>query len=105
MKYNNQLESFSGVSVPTKSGFKFEAHEGEVMCVAWDYNGRYFSTASTDRKIKVWELTTGGRQVECRANLVGSNAAVMSVHFDTNCSMVLGASNDFASRHTTLALN
>jgi len=92
----------SGVSVPTKSGFKFEAHEGEVMCVAWDYNGRYFSTASTDRKIKVWELTTGGRQVECRANLVGSNAAVMSVHFDTNCSMVLGASNDFASRIWTI---
>lgn len=92
----------SGVSVPTKSAFKFEAHEGEVMCVSWDYSGRYFATASTDRKIKVWEMTTGGRQVECRANLVGSNAAVMSVHFDNNCSMVLGASNDFATRIWTI---
>ena len=48
---------FLGVTVPTKAAFKLEAHEGEVMCVQWDYPGRYFATAGTDRKIKVWEIS------------------------------------------------
>ena len=45
------------MTVPTKAAFKLEAHEGEVMCVQWDYPGRYFATAGTDRKIKVWEIS------------------------------------------------
>ena len=81
--------------------FKFEAHEGEVNCASWDYNGRLFATAGTDRKIKVWELGTC-HQAELKASLVGSNAAVMRVQFDQNCTMLLGASNDFATRVWTI---
>jgi len=91
----------AGVTVPTKAAFKFEAHEGEVMCVQWDYPGRYFATAGTDRKIKVWEIAKY-HQAECKSTLVGSNAAVMRVDFDLNGTMVLGSSNDFATRVWTI---
>jgi len=90
-----------GVSIPTKSVLKFDAHEGEVMCVQWDFSGRYFATAGTDRKIKVWDISSHC-QADCKASLVGSNAAVMAVDFDQNGTMVLGASNDFATRVWTI---
>ena len=89
------------MTVPTKAAFKFEAHEGEVMCVQWDFGGRYFATAGTDRKIKVWEIERL-QQAECKATLTGSNAAVMGVDFDLNGTMVLGASNDYATRVWTI---
>lgn len=89
------------MTVPQKAAFKFDAHEGEVMCVRWDFAGRYFATSGTDRKIKVWE-NSKYHQVECKATLVGSNATVMGLDFDQNGTMVLGASNDFATRIWTV---
>ena len=40
---------------------------------------------------------------ECKGMLVGSNAGVMSVDFDTTGTLILGASNDFASRVWTVS--
>ena len=37
-----------------------------------------------------------------KSTLTGSNAAVMSLDFDTTGSIILGASNDFASRVWTV---
>ena len=58
---------------------------------------RYFATAGADRKIKIWEISKG-INVDLKCTLAGSNAAVMGVDFDTTGSMILGASNDFATR-------
>lgn len=45
-------------------------------------------------------LIAGG--YECKGILVGSNAGVMSVDFDSSGQHILGASNDFASRVWTV---
>ena len=85
-----------GVTVPTRAYLKFDAHDNEIMTAKWDQHGRTLATAGADRKIKLWEVAKG--VAECRATLTGSNAAVMSVDFDMTGSLVLGASNDFATR-------
>lgn len=41
--------------------------------------------------------------VENKGTLVGSNAGVMSVDFDSTGAYIVGASNDFASRVWTVA--
>ena len=43
---------------------------------------RYFATAGADRKIKIWEISQG-INVDLKATLAGSNAAVMGIDFDT----------------------
>lgn len=40
--------------------------------------------------------------VESKGMLVGSNAGVMSVDFDSTGTLILGASNDYASRVWTV---
>jgi len=90
----------TGSNVPSTSTCKFECHEGEVNCVSWDYSGRFLATSGSDRKIKVWDCD--GYRSDVRSTLVGSNAAVISVDFDQNSSMVLGSCNDFATRVWTL---
>jgi len=90
-----------GVTVPTRVHMKFEAHEGEVMSARWDTTGRYFATSGADRKIKIWEMSQRSSP-ELRATLVGSNAAVMGIDFDSSGSMILGSSNDFATRVWTV---
>lgn len=42
-------------------------------------------------------------KMESRGTLVGSNAAVNSVDFDSTGTMVLATSNDYASRVWTIA--
>jgi len=91
----------AGVVIPTKCIVKFEAHDGEIMSCKWDYAGRYFATAGADRKIKIWEIAKG-ISCELKATLTGSNAAVMGIDFDTSGSMILGSSNDFATRVWTI---
>jgi autophagy-related protein 16 len=90
-----------GVSVPTRVHYKFEAHEGEVMGAKWDTTGRYFATSGADRKIKIWEMSQRSSP-ELRATLVGSNAAVMGIDFDSSGGMILGSSYDFATRVWTV---
>ena len=67
------------------------------MCVRWDVMGKYFATAGADRKIKIWEISKG-INIDLKSSLAGSNAAVMGIDFDATGSLILGASNDFASR-------
>jgi len=49
-----------------------------------------------------FEFILGG-QYESKGMLVGSNAAVMSVDFDSTGTLILAASSDFASRVWTVA--
>jgi len=49
-----------------------------------------------------FEFISGG-QHESKGMLVGSNAAVMSVDFDSTGTLILAASSDFASRVWTVA--
>jgi len=86
----------TGCTVPNRAYLQFDAHDNEIMTVRWDATGRLLATAGADRKIKLWEVVKG--TADCRATLTGSNAAVMSVDFDASGTMVLGASNDFATR-------
>jgi len=90
-----------GVIVPTRVHMKFDAHDGEVMSARWDYSGRYFATSGADRKIKIWEMSQRATP-ELRATLVGSNAAIMGIDFDSAGTMILGSSNDFATRVWTV---
>ena len=89
------------MTIPTKAHIKFEAHDGEIMSARWDYAGRYFATAGADRKIKIWEISKG-ISCELKSTLTGSNAAVMGIDFDTSGTMILGSSNDFATRVWTI---
>ena len=41
---------------------------------------------------------SSGINIDLKATLAGSNAAVMGIDFDTTGSLILGASNDFATR-------
>ena len=41
-------------------------------------------------------------QCSCRGTLTGSNAGITSVEFDANGTMMLAASNDFATRVWTV---
>lgn len=58
----------------------------------------YFSSEWVE--LTYFLLLTGG--YECKGMLVGSNAGVMSVDFDSSGNYLLGASNDYASRVWTV---
>ncbi|XP_076682427.1 autophagy-related 16 isoform X4 [Andrena cerasifolii] len=91
-------EGISGLptSVPTKVSVTFNAHDGEVYAVKWSPAERFLATGGADRKVKLWIITKGAW--ESKGILVGSNAGVMSVDFDSTGSLILAASNDYASR-------
>ncbi|XP_030756725.1 autophagy-related protein 16-1 isoform X2 [Sitophilus oryzae] len=96
-------EGFGPISqstLPTKVHLKFDAHEGEVNAVKWSPVDRLVVTGGADRKVKLWDVSKGTQ--DNRGVLVGSNAGVMSVDFDTSGSLILGASNDFAARIWTV---
>ncbi|PVD18631.1 hypothetical protein C0Q70_21181 [Pomacea canaliculata] len=88
-------------TVPSRALCKFDAHDGEVNAVQWGPSGRIFATGGADRKIKLWETISG--TCNNRGVLTGSNAGIMSVEFDDEENLILGASNDFASRVWSLA--
>ncbi|XP_055716111.1 autophagy-related protein 16-1 isoform X2 [Phlebotomus papatasi] len=92
---------FFSVSLPTSVHLKFDAHDGEVNAVRWCPLDRIIATGGADRKVKLWDVGTG--TMEPRGTLVGSNAGVNSVDFDSTGTMILGTSNDFASRVWTVA--
>ncbi|XP_014256099.1 autophagy-related protein 16-1 isoform X2 [Cimex lectularius] len=83
-------------AVPTTVAISFDAHESEISAVKWSPVDKIVATGGTDRKVKLWDISKG--LAESKGQLVGSNASVMSVNFDTNGSFILGASNDFATR-------
>ncbi|XP_077272916.1 autophagy-related 16 isoform X3 [Temnothorax americanus] len=88
-------------AVPTKVSVTFSAHEGEVYAVKWSPTDRILATGGADRKVKLWNITKGTS--ESKGILVGSNAGVMSVDFDSTGTLILGASNDYASRVWTVS--
>lgn len=49
------------------------------------------------------KILFSGGQYESKGALVGSNAAVMSIDFDSTGTLILGASNDFATRVWTVS--
>ena len=110
-----------------------EAHDGEVYAVRWNTSGSRFATGSFDKKVKIWEVSSGkssptpllfphpllsvpgnlcsgstfsryvGRCV-CTSTLVGCNAGIKSVEFDSADEHLLAAtSNDFGVRLWTIA--
>merc|ERR1719500_1757612 len=81
----------AAVTVPSRVHMRFDAHEGEVMSARWDTTGRFFATSGADRKIKIWEMSQRSSP-DLRATLVGSNAAVMGIDFDSSGAMILGSS-------------
>ncbi|KAH0555221.1 hypothetical protein KQX54_016164 [Cotesia glomerata] len=83
-------------AVPTDVAVKFSAHDGEVSAVKWSPVDRILATGGADRKVKLWDISKG--TFESKGMLIGSNASVMSVDFDSTGTLILGASNDFASR-------
>ncbi|XP_049821111.1 autophagy-related protein 16-1 isoform X2 [Aethina tumida] len=88
-------------TLPTKVNVKFDAHEGEVNAVKWSPVDRIVATGGADRKVKLWDISKGS--FESKGILVGSNAGVMAVDFDPSGALILGASNDYASRVWTVA--
>nr|CAH7712383.1 unnamed protein product [Callosobruchus chinensis] len=88
-------------SLPSKVNVKYDAHEGEVSAVRWSPVDRILATGGADRKLKLWDISNG--TFENKGTLVGSNAGVMAVDFDSSGSLILGASNDYATRVWTVA--
>ncbi|XP_033760176.1 autophagy-related protein 16-1-like [Pecten maximus] len=88
-------------SLPEKAQYKFDAHDSEVNAIRWSPSGAIFATGGTDRKIKLWEVMGG--KCESKGFLMGSNQGITSLDFDLEESLILGASNDFASRVWSLS--
>lgn len=88
-------------ALPSKVTIKFDAHEGEVNAVKWGPDQHLVATGGADRKVQLWDISKGG--YKSRGTLVGSNAAVMSVDFDASGTLLLGVSNDYASRVWSVA--
>ncbi|CAG0881309.1 unnamed protein product [Darwinula stevensoni] len=86
------------LAVPSYPIASLDSHEGEVNAVKWSPSGHNLATGGSDRKIKIWEVSKVSGSCLCRGVLTGSNAAVMSLHFNSEENLLLGASNDFASR-------
>ncbi|XP_038218835.1 autophagy-related protein 16-1 isoform X2 [Zerene cesonia] len=92
---------FYATTLPSKVALRFDAHDGEVNAVKWSPTDRIVATGGADRKVKLWDVSKLGT-CESRGTLVGSNAGVMSVDFDSTGAYIVGASNDFASRVWTV---
>lgn len=104
-------------------GLLQDAHDGEVNAVRWSPVEHLVATGGADRKVNLWDVGKGAiswflfknfedfwieigifaAKVESRGTLVGSNAAVNSVEFDSTGTMVLATSNDYASRVWTVS--
>ncbi|XP_028130460.1 autophagy-related protein 16-1 [Diabrotica virgifera virgifera] len=88
-------------NLPASLNVKFDAHEGEVSAVKWSPLEKLLATGGADRKLKLWEISKGC--YDSKGTLVGSNAGVMAIDFDSSGSLILGASNDYATRVWTIA--
>ncbi|KFM79852.1 Autophagy-related protein 16-1, partial [Stegodyphus mimosarum] len=82
--------------VPRKVMYKFDAHDGEVNAVAWTHTDFKFATAGGDRKVKLWDIVSGQACLKGVAH--ESNSSIYSVDFDSEETLLLAASCDFASR-------
>uniref|UniRef100_A0AAY4DCM8 APG16-like 1 n=1 Tax=Denticeps clupeoides TaxID=299321 RepID=A0AAY4DCM8_9TELE len=87
------------VRVPSTALHIFDAHDGEVNAVRFSPGSRLLATGGMDRRVRLWEVIAG--RCEQKGALMGSNAGITSIEFDTG-SYLLAASNDFASRIWTV---
>lgn len=87
--------------LPSKVTAKIDGHDGDVNAIRWTPSGLIVATGGGDRKVKLWEIANG--QLLIKNILIGSNAAVMSLDFNAEESLLLASSNDFASRVWTVA--
>lgn len=95
-----------------------------MNAVRWSPVERLVATGGADRKVNLWDVgkskcdppicirspnhptkppICSAVKMEPRGSLVGSNAGVNSVDFDSTGTMILATSNDFASRVWTVA--
>ncbi|XP_064197221.1 autophagy-related protein 16-1-like [Anguilla rostrata] len=88
------------VCLPTTALHTFDAHDGEVNAVCFSPGSRVLATGGMDRRVKLWEVVSGHCQI--KGSLLGSNAGITSIEFDSAGSYLLAASNDFASRMWTV---
>ncbi|XP_026994593.1 autophagy-related protein 16-1 isoform X3 [Tachysurus fulvidraco] len=88
------------VRVPSTALHIFDAHDGEVNAVRFSPGSRQLATGGMDRRVKLWEVIAG--HCEYKGALMGSNAGITSIEFDSTGSYLLAASNDFASRIWTV---
>ncbi|XP_028817231.1 autophagy-related protein 16-1 isoform X3 [Denticeps clupeoides] len=88
------------VRVPSTALHIFDAHDGEVNAVRFSPGSRLLATGGMDRRVRLWEVIAG--RCEQKGALMGSNAGITSIEFDTAGSYLLAASNDFASRIWTV---
>jgi len=84
--------------LPAKLKRKLTAHTGEVNALAFSSTGMLLATGSTDKTVRLWDLTTGSQ----KSMLMGAVQSVMCVRFSPNDEFVLGASNDNAARLWTV---
>ncbi|KAK6628020.1 hypothetical protein RUM44_010502 [Polyplax serrata] len=89
-------------AVPTSPHVHVDVHDGEVNAVRWSPVDHLVATGGADRKVKLWDVSKVA-MCENKGVLIGSNAGVMSVDFDSTGTLILAASNDFASRVWTVA--
>ncbi|XP_067851641.1 autophagy-related protein 16-1-like isoform X2 [Heptranchias perlo] len=90
----------SEMRLPSTAQHVFDAHDGEVNAVQFSPGSRVVVTGGTDRKVKLWEVSSG--RCELKGSLTGSNAGITSLEFDSTGAYLLAASNDFASRIWTV---
>jgi autophagy-related protein 16-1 len=80
--------------IPDRAKRNFVGHKGEINSVAWNHAGTIFATGSNDKNVTVWEGHTGA----LKGSLTGAVQSVMCVRFSGNDELLLGASNDNATR-------
>ncbi|TSX85980.1 Autophagy-related protein 16-1 [Bagarius yarrelli] len=81
----DNTESPSGVCadvrVPSTALHVFDAHDGEVNAVRFSPGSRQLATGGMDRRVKLWEVIAG--RCEYKGALMGSNAGITSIEFDS----------------------
>ncbi|XP_051779541.1 autophagy-related protein 16-1 isoform X3 [Erpetoichthys calabaricus] len=95
-----QVGMCTEVRLPSTALHVFDAHDGEVNAVRFSPGSRLMATGGMDRRVKLWETISG--RCELKGSLMGSNAGITSIEFDSAGTHLLAASNDFASRIWTV---
>ncbi|KHJ43777.1 WD domain, G-beta repeat protein [Trichuris suis] len=73
-----------------------EAHDSEVLALAWAHDRDLLATGGADRRLKLWEICDG-RQSRAES-LTGCNQAITCIDMSIDDTLVLAGSNDFAIR-------